>query len=251
MNSHERDLGKVFKNTDKTNIGKTREVYKSKGVESVGFIVKEKRSEEELQALRFLSEIGISEKLLIYDEKKLVLEQADGGYSQNYLKDLIHGNPDKITESESTNTQSGPRLKITGWSKEYVPENAITKDERIRKFFVDYLSKLLFLILTGVLHNDIQISNIFVNKGGNVKFIDFGEVSIVDSTKELGAIVNKGIINLFKGLELMQVLNPVFSESAEKIKGNEEVRNILRNLYTQYHQRNIRLANRIDVVEKL
>lgn len=244
-------LGEIFNDPDKKNLGKTREVYKVTGTEGVDFIVKDKRSDEELQALKFLSETGVSEKLLMYDQGKMIFEKVDGDHGSDYVNDLIKNNPDKITETGSPSTQGNSKFKIDSWTKDYLPENAFLADEKIRKYYVDYVSKLLFLVLSGILHNDIKTDNIFADKEGNVRFIDFGEASIVDDTKEMESMISMATIDIFKGLELMQVLNPVYGEISQRIKENERIKNILKDLYTQYQQEKIDLNSRQAILKKL
>jgi len=245
MESLESGMMEVFDGLDKEKLGNKREVSRVKGEEGVDFFIKDKQSEEELEALKFLSKSGVSEKLLMYDKEKLVLENIKGSTFSEYISELVSKHSAKVTETKPSGAQGSSKFKIAATiTSSYLPEHIIFEDQEIRRIYADYVSKLVFLMLNGTLHRDIKIDNILVDSEGRTKFIDFGEVNIVDEVKESYAMTHNALHDIYKGIELLQPLNSNYGDISQKVKENENLKSLINDLYSEYKKQSVALERR-------
>ncbi|MFA5888988.1 MAG: hypothetical protein WCW47_01710 [Candidatus Paceibacterota bacterium] len=249
MSLSENGLAKIFKPDDDKNLGKQRTVYNVEGREGVDFIVKEKQSDEELLILRFLSESGITERLLAYDDKTLVIEKIKGELISDYLRGLIQNHSKKITITENGEpSEAHSRFRIDSVEHNYLPEEILVEDSKIREFYVDYVSKLISMALLGIHHNDIKSDHIFCeNETGKTRFIDFGQSYTVGDNQyqPLDNYVEWGVYNIAQGFMLLQHLSPSYRQISENIRSNKSIEKLIKDLYEQFIVLNMDLKSRL------
>lgn len=251
MKSKEFGLGDIFDENEKENVGNKREVWDVKGKEGVDFIVKDRQSEDELTALKFLSETGVSERLLMFDDEKLAIEKIKGELASDYIREIVVHHPlkaSKVTDINPASPQESSQFQITSVTTEYLPLDVFLEDEKAKEVTEEYISKSLFLILNGVIHNDIKTDNVLVDENGKIKFIDFGEALIVKDQQDINFLVTKSLNDLFKTVEQLQIFNPIFGEISQKIIGNKRLEDGIRDLYVRYQEQNIELSARSSLV---
>jgi serine/threonine protein kinase len=253
MNSPEGDLRNMFQDKDRLDLGNQREVWQIDGQEGVDFIVKDKTSEDELQALLFLSDKGISEKLLMYDAKKLAFQKTKGVFIGDYLDDFVKAHP-LLQEESSANEVPGSKFKIKGVVTRSIPLEAVLENGEIRDFYIKYVSKLLFQVLAGVFHQDIKTDNVFVEKGGESIIIDYGQAALVPTEIEtkytINAYIDIAINDVLDGLGLLQKLNPYFGEIVIPSLRDNKTTSFFSDMYSKYQQDKITLQERPRIIRE-
>jgi predicted Ser/Thr protein kinase len=176
----------MFADAEKISRGSNRRVWEIKE-EGVDFIVKEKFSRKEVEILRFLQDLRVGENLLAYDADNLLIEKTNGEHIDEYVRRVVDNHERKVSHLESAAPVPGSRLKFTGFEITTLEGNVLETDGEIRKFVVDYISKLLFLILNGIMHNDITSGNILVDPvDSSARFIDFDRAVVFGNGEDFG-----------------------------------------------------------------
>lgn len=67
-----------------------------------------------------------------------------------------------------------------------IRENGVLDEPLARKFFVQIVDAVNFMHSNAIVHRDLKIENILIDKGGNIKIIDFGLSNFYDSKQFLG-----------------------------------------------------------------
>ncbi|ELQ76493.1 Serine/threonine protein kinase [Trachipleistophora hominis] len=67
-----------------------------------------------------------------------------------------------------------------------IRENGVLDEQLARKFFTQIVDAVNFMHSNAIVHRDLKIENILIDKGGNIKIIDFGLSNFYDSKQFLG-----------------------------------------------------------------
>jgi|GEM_PF-6493255 len=215
-------LDKAFQDQPKTEIGTKRDVWDIPGETEQGDIMlKERLSRQELAILKFLADLGISEELLSYDKHRLAIAK-------------IHGGPPEA----------------------YFPKpGSLAEDENLSQFSSDYLAKLIFMSLQGIVHNDLKSVNMLVSDSDQrARFIDFGHSVIFGPAfnnfkPELRGEYN--ISQLSHGLDLIENLSPDLSSLKDNIwRRRAEASQFFEQHYEQSNNLSVSLYERPALTEK-
>lgn len=257
------ELEKLFENAPKKNLGRTREVLDTRlegeGLEGSDYILKEKESDRELAILNFLHDTEVGEQLLAQDGKMLAIKKIEGKSLDEAVRQIVATAPELITrEVDLPPAQSG-LFKPQKMTVKSLPREALFQNEKVRKLCIDYLAKLFFLLSNGILHNDIQATNVFVTKDNTVHFIDFGRSLIVRAPNS--ETITHGFLpqNLYLGFTQLQSLSPDFDVAMTNLQAQskdgyrtlfEKIVPFLTDLYRKFEEEKIALAQRPQVLEK-
>jgi len=242
-------IKKIFEDVPKKELGHNRHVLDF-SLDDKDFILKEtggSATVEEVESLKFLNGLGIAENLLVYDnDRTLAIEKIDGDRFYDAKDSLIE---DSFFKKEEENIEKKFKFKQT--KRITLDDRALIEDKNVRKFCVDYLSKMFFMILNGLIHNDLKSDNIMVDKNGRIIFIDFGQARILNYSNQIRSIGN----DLQLGFSLLENFNSIFRFLSKEFNSpvsetTTKFFSLVDTVYKKFIEDKIKLCDRPFILEE-
>ncbi len=247
-------IERIFNGDTKANRSSKRTVEKvvMDGL-SVGVYVKDRTSDSEIDITTFLGNLGISEKAITYDDKKVVFKEVAGVEFDEYVFGF---NSLEMAVIKNSNKKNGS-TKFLIESIQPELSNLAQSDAEAAMFCSKMIGREIFQLAFGIFHNDIKSGNIIVNKKTNEPvFVDFGEAEVVGMKMEENRTRSLYYRNLLATLGLLSCFADEIRDSQELMKVKISVHDtdsfgfkVFSKLYKDYV--GINLSDRKKIVESV
>ncbi|KAG9245492.1 hypothetical protein BJ878DRAFT_541219 [Calycina marina] len=126
------------------------------------------------------------------------------------LREVSHPNIVKLHEMVETEKQIGIILEYASGGElfDYILNHRYLKDNAARKLFAQLISGVGYLHKKGIVHRDLKLENLLLDRNRNIIITDFGFANTFNSDDELGENVEENLSNreYVKRMELDKIL---------------------------------------------
>ena len=113
------------------------------------------------------------------------------------LRDLRHPNIVRLHEFVETERHMGIILEYASGGElfDYILNQRYLKDDAARRLFAQLASGVGYLHKKGIVHRDLKLENLLLDRNRNIIITDFGFANTFDPNDELGEEVEKRIMD--------------------------------------------------------
>ena len=126
------------------------------------------------------------------------------------LREVQHPNIVRLHEMIETEKQIGIILEYASGGElfDYILNHRYLKDNAARKLFAQLVSGVGYLHKKGIVHRDLKLENLLLDKNRNIIITDFGFANTFDASDELGDEIEYNLSSreFVKRMELDRVL---------------------------------------------
>lgn len=113
------------------------------------------------------------------------------------LKELSHPNIVRLHEMAETDRHIGIVLEYASGGElfDYILNHRYLKDNPARRLFAQLVSGVGYLHKKGIVHRDLKLENLMLDRNRNIIITDFGFANTFDPTDELGEEIEYNLTN--------------------------------------------------------